>query len=49
MATAPRVPGKATKIAYLVLGKPDNIAFKKNKRQREIDRRLISEETVRVR
>jgi hypothetical protein len=44
-----RLDAKNTKIAYKVLGVPANIAFKKNKEQREIDKKLIADETVRAR
>jgi hypothetical protein len=40
---------KARKIAYKILGVPANIAYKPNAEQREINRRLIFEETIRVR
>jgi hypothetical protein len=49
MPVMPRVPGKATKIAYMILGKPANIVFKPNNDQRAINERLLSEETKRVR
>ena len=48
MPAAPRVPGKATKIAYKLLGKPANMQ-KDSKRDQLIDRRLLYEETMRVR
>lgn len=37
------------KIAYKILGVPANIAFKPTKKQQEIDRKLIADETVRAR
>lgn len=49
MPSMPRMPGKGAKIAYKILGKPANIAEKKTKEQREINRRLWFEETTRVR
>jgi hypothetical protein len=49
MASAPRQNNKATKIAYKILGVPANIAFKRDKKQKEINRRLVFEETARVR
>lgn len=49
MPAMPRVKGKATKIAYKILGKPANIAFKRDKKEKEVNRRLIFEETTRVR
>jgi hypothetical protein len=45
-----RFKGRATKIAYSILGKPDNmIDDKKSSKEKQIDRRLIFEETTRVR
>lgn len=49
MPSMPRMPGKGAKIAYKILGKPANIAFKRNKEQKFINRRLWFEETSRVR
>lgn len=44
-----RPPGKAKKIAYKILGVPANIQSKRDKEQKRINRRLIFEETTRVR
>ena len=44
-----RIPGKATKIAYKILGVPANMYYKPTREQQEINRRLIFEETIRVR
>lgn len=49
MPAAPRQKSKATKIAYDILGKPENLKFKRNKEQRRINQRLNYEETQRVR
>ncbi len=49
MPAMPRVPGKATKIAYKILGVPPNISYKRTEAQKEIDKQLIFEETIRVR
>ncbi len=49
MPAMPRVPGKSTKIAYKLLGVPANIAFKRSKTQKKVNRRLVFEETARVR
>lgn len=49
MPSMPRLPGKGTKIAFKILGIPPNIAFKRNKQQKYINRRLWFEETSRVR
>lgn len=44
-----RVKGKATKIAYAILGKPAPIAHKRTKAEKRINRRLLFEESARVR
>ena len=44
-----RPKGKAKKIAFSILGTPPNIAFKRSKKQRRTNRRLVFEETFRVR
>jgi hypothetical protein len=49
MPVMPRVSKKTTNIAYKILGVPSNIAFKRTKREKEINRRLVFEETARVR
>lgn len=49
MPTMPRIKGKATKIAYKILGKPSNIKFSKRPFDKKINQRLIFEETSRVR
>ncbi len=49
MPAAPRVNNKATKIAYDILGKPQNLKPERNETQREIDIRLNYEETRRIR
>ncbi len=49
MPVAPRYNIKATKIAYKVMGVPANIQFRRNAIQRKINRRLVFEETSRVR
>jgi hypothetical protein len=45
----PRTRGKATKIAWAILGKPSAYNVKKNRQQTEVNKKLIAEETVRVR
>lgn len=50
MPQAPRPKGKAQKIAYKILGVPENL--KKNKKKpkdSKTEQRLVFEETVRVR
>lgn len=49
MPAAPRSNKKATKIAWSILGKPANMQFKPSEKEKEIDRRLLFEETTRVR
>lgn len=49
MVTMIRIPGKTTKIAYKILGTPANIAYKPSKKQEEINRKLIAEDTSRSR
>lgn len=49
MPGMPRKKGKITKIAYAVLGKPANLLDDKTKKDSRINRRLIFEETSRVR
>ncbi len=44
----PRFKGKATKIAYAVLGKPANME-KDVKKDKHIERMLVFDETSRVR
>jgi phage terminase Nu1 subunit (DNA packaging protein) len=50
MPTMLRVPGKATQIAFKLLGVPLNMQKQyKTKEQRKIEQRLVFEETIRVR
>ena len=49
MPAMPRVQGKATKIAYKILGIPANVAHKPTKKEQEVNKRLIYEETDRAR
>jgi hypothetical protein len=49
MPGMPRVKGKTTKIAYKIMGVPANIAHNSSKREKEINRRLVYEETDRAR
>ena len=49
MPMMPRVKGKATKIAYKILGVPNNIKFRKRPYSDQIARRLLFEDTSRVR
>lgn len=49
MPTMPRLPGKTTKIAYKILGIPANIQYKRDSVDKKINKRLIFEESIRVR
>jgi hypothetical protein len=49
MPTMIRIPGKAKKIAYKILGIPANIASKRDSIEKRINKRLIFEESIRVR
>ena len=49
MPTMPRMSGKAKRIAYSILGVPANLASKKDAVSRKINKRLVFEETTRVR
>ena len=49
MPVMPRYLKKATKIAFDILGTPPNLSTKKTVREKEIDRRLLYENTQRVR
>jgi hypothetical protein len=49
MAQAPRLKGKPQKIAWAILGKPNNLAVKKTAREKEIDHRLLYQYSFRVR
>lgn len=49
MACAPRPNKQAQKIAYKLLGKPANLAFKPTSEQRRINTLLIQEQLTRTR
>lgn len=44
----PRMNKKVQKIAFNILGTPANMRSKQNKKQKELDKRLIFDETTRV-
>ena len=48
MPSTPRPKGKATKIAYAILGKPETLQ-NKTPRDSKIEKRLVFEETTRAR
>lgn len=49
MPIMPRLKTKARDIAYKILGTPANIKYKPNKFERYINKRLLYDETYRVR
>lgn len=49
MPSAPRIKNLATKIQYNILGKPANLKHKRTKREKEINKRLLFEESSRAR
>ena len=49
MPTMIRMPGKPKKIAYKILGVPANIEYKRDSIEKKINKRLIFEESTRVR
>ena len=49
MPQAPRLKGKAQKVAFDLLGKPANLAAKKTAKQKEIDERLLYQYSFRAR
>jgi hypothetical protein len=49
MPAMPRVKGRATNIAYAILGKPNNPNKDKSRKDRLINKRLNFEETFRAR
>ena len=49
MPQAPRPKDKSRKIAYKILGVPENMKKQKKPKDNKIDQRLVFEETVRVR
>ncbi len=46
---APRLNDKVRKIIYAIIGKPANLAFKPNEKQKKINQRLNFEESYRAR
>jgi ornithine carbamoyltransferase len=48
MPCAPRYNKKGTKVAYSVMGTPQNILFKRSKWQQYVNKMLISQESSRV-
>lgn len=49
MPAMPRLNKKTTDIAFNILGVPANLSRKRNKKEQEVNRRLLFEETSRVR
>lgn len=48
MPCAPRQNKKGTKIAFAILGTPDNLKFKRTPKQEWVNKMLLSQETSRV-
>lgn len=49
MPATPRLKGIGKKIAFAILGTPPNLKSKKTAKQKEIDRKLVYQDTQRVR
>lgn len=49
MPAMPRALSKATKVAYKIMGIPANIAHKRTQAEKKVNKRLLFEETFRVR
>lgn len=49
MPVMPRANNKATKIAWEIIGKPLSFNVKKKRHQQGVNKRLVFEETTRVR
>jgi len=49
MPAMPRPAGKARKIAYSILGVPENMKDKQTSEQKKVNKELVFEETIRVR
>ncbi len=49
MPGMPRLNGKTTRLAYHILGVPPNMRQKRKKEESKVNKRLIFEETSRVR
>jgi hypothetical protein len=49
MPGMPRLNAKSTKIAYAIMGVPQNMKKSRKKKNDKLNQRLIAEETIRVR
>jgi len=49
MPSAPRTNKKAEKIAFNIIGKPENLKSKKNANNKKIDKILFNQKTRRIR
>lgn len=49
MPAAPRMNKKANRICWELIGQPAPFRFRPNKKEKEIDRRLLFQETTRAR
>jgi len=48
MPCAPRQKGKATKIAYDIMGKPENMEDDKSRKDKKVDRMITWQNNTRV-
>lgn len=49
MPAMPRFSKKGTKIAFKILGTPENILFRRKGKENKVDRQLLFQETTRIR
>jgi hypothetical protein len=49
MPAMPRPNTKATKIAFKIIGRPANFDYKQPKPMRKVNKKLLFDETIRVR
>lgn len=49
MPAMPRTKNRATRVAYKIMGVPANVAHKRSAAEKKIDKRLLYEDTFRVR
>lgn len=49
MPGMPRFSKKGTKIAFKILGTPENILFRRKGKENKVDRQLLFQETTRIR
>ncbi len=49
MPAMPRFSKKGTKIAFKILGTPENLLYKPKGKKKQIDKQLLFQETTRIR